>query len=161
MRELNPHCPNFLDKKDGNLDNFTTPLTSIFTSCGIGRKVKQSEVISKEEEQRLWESGFLGVADPKSLQNAVFYTLGKMLCLRGGMEHRLLKLSQLERRRQPDHYVYSENVSKNRNGSFKQLHVKSKTVPVYACPHAGVKCPVYLLDLTCIYQQIAAKSCGE
>ena len=89
----------------------------------------------------------LGVADPKSLQNAVFYTLGKMLCLRGGLEHRSLKLSQLERRRQPDHYIYNENVLKNRNGSFKQLHVKSKTVPVYACPQAGVKCPVYLLDL--------------
>ena len=77
----------------------------------------------------------------------MFYTVGKMLCLRGGVEHRALKLSQLQRRTQPDHYIYSENVSKNRNGSFKQLHIKSKTVPVYACPEAGVKCPVYLLDL--------------
>ena len=38
-------------------------------------------------------------------------------------------------------------MSRNRNGSIRQLHVKSKTVSVYACRDAGVKCPVYLLDL--------------
>ena len=70
-----------------------------------------------------------------------------MLCLRGGVEHRSSKVSQLQQRTQPDHYVYVENVSKNRNGSFKQLHVKSKTVPVYACKEAGVRCPVNILDL--------------
>ena len=89
----------------------------------------------------------MGVSDPKSLQNAVFYTVGKMLCLRGGVEHRSLKLSQFQRKTKPDHYVYVENVSKNRNGSFKQLHVKSKTVPVYACPKATVRCPVRVIDL--------------
>ena len=62
------------------------------------------------------------------------------------MEHRALKLSQLEHNRRPDHYMYTENVSKNRNRSFKQLCVKNKTVPVYACPDVGVKCPVNLLE---------------
>ena len=84
MRELNPHCPNFLDKKDGNFRQLHHTLDVQFHklhSNGIGRKTKQSEVISKEEEQRLWESGVLGMADPKSLQTAVFYILGKMLCL--------------------------------------------------------------------------------
>ena len=76
----------------------------------------------------------------------MFYTLGKTLCLRGGIEHRALKLTQLQRMRQPDHYIYNENVSKNRNGSFKQLHIKSKTVPLYACPDLGTRCPVYILD---------------
>ena len=47
---------------------------------------------------------------------------------------------------QPDHYIYNENMSKNRNGSFKQLHIKSKTVPAYACPDLGTRCPVYILD---------------
>ena len=117
-------------------------------SNGIGRQIKHAEVFSKDDELRLWDSGSLGVSNPKSLQNGVFYTVGKMLCLRGGVEHRALKLSQLQQRTQPDHYIYSENVSKNRNGSFKQLHIKSKTVPVYACPEAGVKCPVYLLYIS-------------
>ena len=63
------------------------------------------------------------------------------------MEHRSLKVSQLKRTTIPDQYTYHENVSKTCNGSFKQLHVKSKVVPVFACPEAGEKCPVHILDL--------------
>ena len=58
--------------------------------------MKQTETISKDEEKQLWDSGALGDDDSKSLQNAVFYALGKTLCLRGGIEHRALQLSQLE-----------------------------------------------------------------
>lgn len=43
--------------------------------------------------------------------------------------------------------MYYENVSKNQNGSFKQLHINSKVVPVFPCPEAGDRCPVRLLDL--------------
>ena len=149
-----------------SLDSFSTPLTVHFHklhSSGIGRKMKQSEVISEVEEQKLWESGVLGVADPKSLQNAVFYTLGKMLCLRGGMEHRSLKLSQLERRRQPDHYIYNENVSKNRNGSFKRLF---QTAPCQKQNGTSLRLSSSWNQMSgvspgSIYQQIATKSCGE
>ena len=116
-------------------------------SSGIGRQVNHADVISKQEENKLWESGVLGDSEPKSLQNKVFYTFGKMLCSRGGVEHRSLKLSQFQRKSQPDHCVYVENVLKNRNGSFKQLHVKSKMVPVYACPEASKRCPVHIIDL--------------
>ena len=70
-----------------------------------------------------------------------------MFSLRGGVEHRSLKVSQLKRTTIPDQYTYYENVSKTCNGSFKQLHVKSKVVPVFACPEAGEKCPVHILDL--------------
>ena len=38
-------------------------------------------------------------------------------------------------------------VSKNHNGSFTQLHVKNKVVPVFACPEAGDRCPARILDL--------------
>jgi hypothetical protein len=134
MRDNNPDCLNFLDKKDARFRQLHHALDVQFHklhSDGIGRQVNHTEVISVEEEQKLWESGVLGVSNPLSLQNAVFYTIGKMLCLRGGVEHRALKLSQLQRRTQPDHYIYSENVSKNRNGSFKQLHIKNKTVCLF------------------------------
>ena len=79
----------------------------------------------------------------------LFFTVGKMFCLRGGVEHRVLKLSQLKRMDSPNRYIYYENVSKNHNGSFKQLHVKSKVVPLFACPEAGDWCPVKIL----IHQQ--------
>ena len=77
---------------------------------------------------------------------AVFYIVGKMFCLRDGVEHRALKLSQLKRMDSPDWYIYYENVSKNHNGSFTQLHVKGKVVPLFACPEAGDRCPVKVLD---------------
>jgi len=79
------------------------------------------------------------------IQNVTFFIAGKMFCLHGE-EHRSLKLSQLKKMRNPDHYLYTENISKNRNGSFKQLHVKSKIVPVFACPAAGERCPFHILD---------------
>ena len=49
--------------------------------------MKHSEVFSDDEEQQLWRSGVLGTNTPKSLQNVVFYTVGKVFCLRG-KEHR-------------------------------------------------------------------------
>ena len=42
--------------------------------------------------------------------------------------------------------MYHENTSKNRNRSFKQLHVRKKVVPIYSCPQTGDRCPVSLLD---------------
>lgn len=93
----------------------------------------------------MWDSGVLNTTTPRGLQNAIFYVFGKTFCLRGGQEHGALKLSQLQR--DHDKYVYYKNVSKNQNGSFKQLHVNSKVVPVFPCPEAGQRCPMYLLDL--------------
>ena len=150
MREISPACPNFLDKKDSRFKQLHCTLDAHFHklhSDGIGRQVKHAEVFTKEDEEKLWGTGVLGTNTPACLQNAAFFTVGKMFCLRGGEEHRALKLSRIKRMTQPDHYIYTENVSKNRNGSFKQLHVKNKIVPVSACPAAGERCPVYILDL--------------
>ncbi len=62
------------------------------------------------------------------------YAIGNIFCLCGGQEHRVLKLSQLQC--DSDKYEYNGNVSKNQNGSFKKLHVKSKVVPIFPCPEA-------------------------
>ena len=147
MHKNNPGCPNFLDKKDSRFRQLHGTLDSYFNklhSQGVGRRVKHAETISPEGEDKLWESGVLNTTTPKGLQNAVFHAVGKIFCLCGGQEHRVLKLSQFQRR--DDSYVYYENVSKNRNGSFRQIHVKGKVVPVYSCPDAGDRCPVHLLD---------------
>ncbi len=85
----------------------------------------------------------MNTSTPRGLLNAAFYTVGKMFCLKGGQEHRFLKLSQIQRTEVK--YIYRENVSKNRNGSFKQLHVQKKVVPVYPNPDIGERCPVSIL----------------
>ena len=146
MREVNPCCSNFLNKIDARFRPIQRTMDAYFHnlhSQGLGR-IKHAEIITPEEEEQLWESGIMNSTTPKGLQNAVFHLVGKAFCLRGGAEQRNLKLSQFERC--DDSYVYHENTSKNRNGSFKQLHVKKKVVPIYSCPQAGDRCPVYLLD---------------
>ena len=70
-----------------------------------------------------------------------------MFSLRGGAEMRSLKISQMRRHSNPDCYMYTELVSKTSNGTYKKLHVSNKTVPLYACPEVGDRCPVQLLDL--------------
>ena len=153
MRDNNPNCLNFLDKNPkfkmlhGTLNSHFRKLHEV----GVGTKVKHSEIISKEEENTLWSSGVMGAQSPCSLLNAVFFCNGKNFCLRGGEEHRKLKLSQLERLSDPDRYVYTENCSKNHAGTFDQLHVQKKVVPVYctcdnASVTANVRCHVHLLD---------------
>ena len=147
MRQKNPHVPNFLDKSDTRFKPLQSTMDCFFNKLhagGVGRQVQHAETISGEEEDKLWTSKVLDIATPRGLLNAVFYTIGKSFCLRGGQEHRSLKISQLKR--MEDHYVYYENVSKNCNGSFRKLHVKSKVVPLYSVPEAGERCPVKILD---------------
>ncbi len=56
-----------------------------------------------------------------------------MFSLRG-VELRELKPSQVQRHTDPDRYVYTENVSKTRSGTFKKLHVPNKVVPLFGGP---------------------------
>ena len=150
MREINPECPNFLDKKDSRfkllhncLDNYYHQLRTM----NIGTDIKHAEIFSKCEESMLWDSGTMGVHSPQALFNAVFFLNGKNFCLRGGEEHRSLKLSQFTKCLDPLSYVYVENGSKNRNGTFSQRFIPNKTVPIYSNPELKERCHVYILDL--------------
>lgn len=66
----------------------------------------------------------MGTRTPKALQNAAFYVVGKMFSLRGGTELRNVRISQISRQKSPDRHVYTENMAKNSDGTFKQLHLK-------------------------------------
>ena len=63
---------------------------------------KQAGLLTFEEENRLWELGILSAETPLSLLNAVFVLNGINLVLRGGQEHRGLKLSQFTFGRRED-----------------------------------------------------------
>ena len=76
----------------------------------------------------------------------------ELLLVRGGVEHRELKLSQLRREvvttvnGDPiDHYTYTEYGSKSRSGGLKQLRQENKVVHQYESANAA-RCPVRLLD---------------
>ena len=67
-----PH-PHLVPPYAFQLQHILDVLFNKLHSKGIRRQVRHTEVISKSEEQTLWESHILGVENPKTLQNAVFY----------------------------------------------------------------------------------------
>ena len=130
MRTLNPICPNFLDMADPCFSSFHAALDNVLHelwSDGVGSKSKEAEIFTKSEEAQLWETGVLSTENPKGLLRAVFF-------LRGGEEHRLLRISQMTRCMDPLRHVYTENASKNQSCGLVQMHVKNKVVPIIALP---------------------------
>ena len=108
---------------------------------GIECNSRHAEIITKEEESILWESNVMNLRHPRGLLRAVFYYNGKNFCLRGGAEHRNLKLSQFTKF--SDHNIYTENASKNRQGGLAQLRMENKRYSV----DAGKRCHVHILDM--------------
>ena len=151
MRSIHPDCPNFMDKKDYRFKELHAAVDNLgrqLRSAGVGAEVKHVSVITADEEESLWENEVLGVHNPRALLAAVFYYNGKNFCLRGGIEHRRLKLSQLKRLYDPDRYVYVENGSKNHSGSLSERCIQNKSVPIFACfDEVGERCHVHLLDV--------------
>uniref|UniRef100_A0A1X7T9L7 Uncharacterized protein n=1 Tax=Amphimedon queenslandica TaxID=400682 RepID=A0A1X7T9L7_AMPQE len=154
MRDQNSEYPNFMSKDDPAFHTFIVTLDNLFKnlrSDGIGTESSLTESISKEEEDQLWKSGVLNVTSPLGLLRAVFYYNGKCFCLRGGEEHRQLKISQFQRLQNPNRYVYSENSSKNRPGGLLQTYLSHKVVPIVENPAVGERCHVSILDKYIIF----------
>ena len=144
MRDVNLGCPNFLDKKDSRFKTFHGTLDLHYHhlhGSGLGRPMKHARVLSDYDEDKLWRSGVLGTSSPQTLQNAVFYMAGKAFSLRGGTEMCSLAISQIKRFRDPDRQKMCQRQT------AVQSHISTKVVPVFACPQAGERCTVYLLDL--------------
>ena len=149
-REHQSNPPNFLDRKDTRFKKLHGTCDSVLHALreqGVEADKKSAKVITKADEDKLWELGILNCISAEGLQKAVFYYVGKVCCLRGGEEQRNLKPSQFTRLKNPEQYVYTEHGSKNRNGGFFQLHVDNKSVEIHKNKDAGERCLVYLLDL--------------
>ena len=115
-------------------------------SKGVGVYVRHTPIISNEEEQKLWELGILGVDSSKSLEQTVFYYIGKRYCIRGG-EERQLGPSNFVRSYHRDCFTYIEHGSKNYSGRTKDFRYENKKVPCPALFEERPSCLVYLLDL--------------
>ena len=63
-------------------------MDAVYSDLCKRAEVKYTPVITKEEEDRLWEAKELGTDTPKQLLQAVFFHVGKVLCLCGGVEQR-------------------------------------------------------------------------
>ena len=81
MRNINPDCPNFIDKKDNHFKSLHRSMDSYFHnlhSNSIRRHMKHAKSLSKEDEQKIWQSGVMETSTPRSLQNAAFFVASKM-----------------------------------------------------------------------------------
>ena len=130
------------------LRNLLDSLYRKLHSAGIGTSVKKTEVLSDEDEETLWASGVLNPDTPQGLLNCIFFLNGKNFCLRGGIEHRELKLSQFTREgvtinsKKLVRYTYTECGSKNRSVGLKQLQQANEVVEIVDIP----RCHVLLMD---------------
>ena len=110
-------------------------------SAGIGSSVRKTEVLNDEDEEKVWASGVLNPDTLQGLLKCAFFLNGKNFCLRGGIEHRELKLSQYTR----EVVTVNGKKLKNRSGRLKQLHQANKTVHQYESEDIP-RCHVLLLD---------------
>ena len=69
------------------LDNVMKKLTSE----GVGITVRKADIISKTDEDILWNRGVLGTENPEQLLHTVLYFVGLHCALRAGKEHRNLR----------------------------------------------------------------------
>ncbi len=97
------------------------------TSEGVEINEKQAEIISFEDEEKLWTHAF-GDNDPQKLQDTLFYLNGLHFAMRSGQEHRDLTTTQLEIKYDPPSLIYSEKQSKTYNGGLKQRRIDPKKV---------------------------------
>ena len=131
------------------LDNITCKLHKE----GVGTSKIQACTKTAAEEQQLWESGVIGTSTPSALLNSVFFYCGIHLCLRGGSEHRSLKVSQFTIKQvgnpsASDEFIkcliYTEHGSKNRSGSVHQVHLQNKVIH-FANSSLGERCFVHMI----------------
>ena len=81
MRGVDADCPNFLDAKDARFKEMHCILDAYFRELrndGVGAEVKKSSLVTREEEDALWENGVLGVDTSECLLHAIFFTTAKI-----------------------------------------------------------------------------------
>ena len=74
MRGLHGDTPDFLLKKDWRFRELQGTMEAVYSDLrkkGIGAEVKHTPVITKEEEDRLWDAKELGTDTPKQLLHSM------------------------------------------------------------------------------------------
>ena len=140
----NPNAHHFMNVRDPVFRPFHNVMDNMskkLLSTDVGAVKKQAKLVSFDEEETLWAKGVIGDSTPDSLLSAVFF-YSVYFCLRGGVEHRQLKLSQIEIKEVINPIeglsmikciVYTEHGSKNRKGVVHQVHLDNTIVTHYIC----------------------------
>ena len=118
------------------------------TSLGMGLNVKQAQLFSEDEEEKLWSSKVLGSHNAQVLLDTLVFLIGKNFSLRSGQEHQRLRFSQLSlvgaKGNEEEKLVYCSFGEKNNLGGLKHCAVKAKRVEHYANRDRPERCLVML-----------------
>ena len=140
---------------DGEFGDLKFTLDNVMKShheAGIGRKVRQAEVLNASQEEILWSKGLLGTSNPQVLLDTLVYLLGLHCALRAGKEHRVLRSipfqSQFEflRDSEGEEFVrFTEDIGmKTNKGGLKHRKVEAKIVDMFPSLNSE-RCPVNVL----------------
>ncbi len=127
----------FLNDPDfTTLKNTLDGRMKVLAAGGFCVKRKQAEIISEDEEERMWTSGVLGDDSPQKLLDTVLYLFGLHFALRAGQEHRNLRfvnsqISLQETTSEAKYLQYMEDVSKTRQGGLRHRRIEPKCVRAY------------------------------
>ncbi|VDI68006.1 Hypothetical predicted protein [Mytilus galloprovincialis] len=122
---------------------------------GLGANArKQADMISVDEETSLYDKGILGVDNPQQLLDTLLYLCGLHFALRGGTEHRRLRLNSNPQITGPfqdkdaklRYMLYKEDVSKANAGGLKHRKVVPKCVRAFENPENRNKCIVTVFE---------------
>ncbi len=120
---------------------------------GVVQPKNQVQVIILDKENKLWDLGLLGDDTPKKLVNTLIYLLGIHLALRGGDEHKSLKVgyySQIKVKydedQQSKYLEYRPTSRKNNQGGLKDLCWQDKIVTAYENKQNPQHCVVHIFE---------------
>ena len=94
MKTQNKYAPNIFSEEDPCFSNLRGTRDNVSWKLweeGVGTSIKETELLSVEDEQVIWAKNVMGTHSPKALLYALFFANGKNLCLRGGQEHHTLQ----------------------------------------------------------------------
>jgi integrase len=117
---------------------------------------KKADIITLEEEERLWAEA-LGDATPQQLLDTLVYLIGLHFALRGCHEHRNLRFASkpqitlLTDSEGKKYLQYQEDVSKTRQGGLAHRKTKVKVVRAYAHPNPD-RCIVRYFEKYCAHR---------
>ena len=103
------------------------------TAQGLGMNVKQSDPVTSDMEDILWEKGILGSHSPRSLLRTVFWLIGVNYGIRGGEEQRKLTQRNFSfgEDDQGSFLLFKETVSKTHQGGLKHKGAKPREAKCY------------------------------
>ena len=83
MREVKEKPFNIFDREDADFKLLFNTCDNYFRELrvdGVGVEARPTEVLTREDEERLWDTGVMSPDTPKGLLNAVFSIMTKTLC---------------------------------------------------------------------------------